>query len=113
MATRVGCGFALSGWKIWPGYCKRNGSKTVLRMPTTYRCAVSVPLTATKGIQLQNKWYSDHNSLLRACVSCNNESRIGTLPWPSPDTPSIIVRTQMEARFVVKHYTSSVSMIPT
>ncbi|GFV59039.1 hypothetical protein TNCV_1814281 [Trichonephila clavipes] len=48
-----------------------------------------------------------------ACVACNSESRIGTLSWPSPDKSSMIVRTQMEARFVANHYTSSVSKIPT
>ncbi|GFV07655.1 hypothetical protein TNCV_4941571 [Trichonephila clavipes] len=55
----------------------------------------------------------DHNSLLRACVARNSESKIGILPWPSPDMPPMIVRTQMEAEFVTKHYTSPVSMIPT
>ncbi|GFU00268.1 hypothetical protein TNCV_802201 [Trichonephila clavipes] len=41
------------------------------------------------------------------------ESRIGTLPWSSPDTPSMIVRTQLEAGLVAKHYPSPVRMIPT
>ncbi|GFW97611.1 transposable element Tcb1 transposase [Trichonephila clavipes] len=44
--------------------------------------------------------------------SCNSESRIGTLHWPSPDTSSMIVRTQLEVRFIAKHSTSPVSMIP-
>ncbi|GFV40161.1 hypothetical protein TNCV_3953581 [Trichonephila clavipes] len=46
----------------------------------------------------------DNYSWLRACVACNSESRIGTLPWASPDTSSMIVRTQLEAGFVAKHY---------
>ncbi|GFT45125.1 hypothetical protein TNCV_4154181 [Trichonephila clavipes] len=54
----------------------------------------------------------DHNSSLKACVACNSESRIGTLSWTSPDTSSIIVRTQLEVGFIAKHYTSPVSMIP-
>ncbi|GFU47775.1 hypothetical protein TNCV_4465221 [Trichonephila clavipes] len=29
-----------------------------------------------------------------------------TLPWPSLDTSSMIVRTQLEAEFVAKHHTS-------
>ncbi|GFX87710.1 hypothetical protein TNCV_4304191 [Trichonephila clavipes] len=56
---------------------------------------------------------SYHNSGLRACEACNSESRVGTLPWASPDTSSMIVRTQLEAGFVAKHYTSPFSMIPT
>ncbi|GFX30038.1 hypothetical protein TNCV_2617491 [Trichonephila clavipes] len=63
-------------------------------MPSTYRCAVSVPLMTTKGVRLQKKWHPEHNSLLRACVACNSERRIGTLPWPSPDTSSMVVRSQ-------------------
>ncbi|GFW98168.1 hypothetical protein TNCV_2492211 [Trichonephila clavipes] len=51
--------------------------------------------------------------LLRACVAFNSENRIGTLPWPSPDTSLMIVRTQMEVGFVAKLYTSPVNMIPT
>ncbi|GFS84530.1 hypothetical protein TNCV_4606981 [Trichonephila clavipes] len=84
-----------------PGYRKSNGSKTVLRMPSTYRCAVSVPLMTTKGVWIQKKGHSRPLLL------------VGTLPWPSPDTSSMIVRTQMEAGFVAKYYTSPVSMIPT
>ncbi|GFY12121.1 hypothetical protein TNCV_3096751 [Trichonephila clavipes] len=41
--------------KIWPGYCKRNGSKTVLRMSSTYRCAVSLPLMTPKRVRLSNE----------------------------------------------------------
>ncbi|GFX95598.1 hypothetical protein TNCV_4826121 [Trichonephila clavipes] len=52
-------------------------------MPSTYRCAVSGPLTTTKGVQFQKKWLPDHNTLLRARMACNSESRIGALPWPS------------------------------
>ncbi|GFW80201.1 hypothetical protein TNCV_461091 [Trichonephila clavipes] len=61
-------------------YCKRNGSKTVLRMSSTYRCAVSVPLKTTKEGRLQTKWHPQ-TPLLRVSVACNSESRIGTLPW--------------------------------
>ncbi|GFU01958.1 hypothetical protein TNCV_1524431 [Trichonephila clavipes] len=94
--------------------CKKNGRKIVLRMPSTYRWVVSRPLMTTKGAPgCQKKWHPGHNPLLRACVACNRESRIITLPWPSPDTSSMVVRTQMEAGFVTKHYTSPVRMIPT
>ncbi|GFU75002.1 hypothetical protein TNCV_3752531 [Trichonephila clavipes] len=34
-----------------------NGRKTVLRMPSTYQCAVSVPLRTAKGVRLQKKWH--------------------------------------------------------
>ncbi|GFW21572.1 hypothetical protein TNCV_4280881 [Trichonephila clavipes] len=78
-----------------------------------YRCAVSVPLMTTKGVWFQRNGTPDHNFLLRACVACNSKSRIGTLPWLSPDTSSMIVKTQMEAGLVAKHYASPVSMIPT
>ncbi|GFW91661.1 hypothetical protein TNCV_4500801 [Trichonephila clavipes] len=33
------------------GQGKRNGSKTVLSMSSTYHCAVSVPLMTTKGFR--------------------------------------------------------------
>ncbi|GFV80197.1 hypothetical protein TNCV_1477591 [Trichonephila clavipes] len=52
----------------------------------------------------------DHNAWLRACAPCNSKRRIGMLPWASPDTSSMIVRTQLEAGFVSKHYRSPVSM---
>ncbi|GFW91969.1 hypothetical protein TNCV_2152491 [Trichonephila clavipes] len=38
----------------------------------------------------------DNNSWLRACVTCNIESRTGMLPWVSPDTSSMIVRARLE-----------------
>ncbi|GFX87157.1 uncharacterized protein TNCV_4077441 [Trichonephila clavipes] len=41
--------------KIRPGYRKRNGSKTILRVPSTYRCAISVPLMTPKDYQ--TKWH--------------------------------------------------------
>ncbi|GFT96615.1 hypothetical protein TNCV_5022571 [Trichonephila clavipes] len=96
-----------------PKYCKRNGSKTVLRMSLTYPCGVSVPLMKTKGVWLSKELAPDHNSWLRACVEYNSESRIGTLPWVSSDVLSIIVRTPLEARFVAEHYKSPVSLIST
>ncbi|GFX87962.1 hypothetical protein TNCV_4374271 [Trichonephila clavipes] len=55
---------------------------------------------------VKRKGTPDHNSWLRACVACNGESRIGMLPWASPDTSSMIVRTQLKVEFVAKHYTS-------
>ncbi|GFW86736.1 hypothetical protein TNCV_2808911 [Trichonephila clavipes] len=54
----------------------------------------------------------DYNSLLRAFVACNSKSRIDTLPWASPDTSSMIVKTQLEIGFITKHYIPPVSMIP-
>ncbi|GFV89876.1 hypothetical protein TNCV_4691051 [Trichonephila clavipes] len=71
------------------------------------------PLMKTKGVRLKRNGTPDHNSFLRACVELNSESRIGTLPWSSPDTSSMIDRAQLEAGFVAKHYTSPVSMITT
>ncbi|GFU03137.1 hypothetical protein TNCV_2720521 [Trichonephila clavipes] len=70
-----------------PRYCKRNGSKTVLRMSSTHRWGVSVPLMMTKGGPgVKQNAFPDHNFWLRAFVECNSESRISTLPWASPDT---------------------------
>ncbi|GFX83713.1 hypothetical protein TNCV_349771 [Trichonephila clavipes] len=40
--------------EIRPVYSKRNGSKTVHRMVSTYRCAVNVPLMTPKGTRLSN-----------------------------------------------------------
>ncbi|GFV30186.1 hypothetical protein TNCV_96631 [Trichonephila clavipes] len=51
-------------------------------------------------------------SWLRVCVECNRETRIGG-DWESPETSSMIVRTQLEVEFTAEHYTSSVSLIPT
>ncbi|GFY24634.1 hypothetical protein TNCV_1016801 [Trichonephila clavipes] len=36
--------------KIKSGYSKRNGSKTILRMSSTYRCSVSVSLMTPKVV---------------------------------------------------------------
>ncbi|GFX39260.1 hypothetical protein TNCV_3859841 [Trichonephila clavipes] len=55
----------------------------------------------------------DHRLWLRSCVTCDSENRIDMLHWASPDTSLMIIRTQVEAGFVAKHYTSSVSIIPT
>ncbi|GFX63619.1 hypothetical protein TNCV_2005481 [Trichonephila clavipes] len=77
-------------------------------MLSTYRCTLRLPLLMTKGVQLSKERATPHhNSWLRACVACNIESRIYTLPWPSPDKPSMIVLTQLEAGFVAKHYVCS------
>ncbi|GFY15373.1 hypothetical protein TNCV_1571841 [Trichonephila clavipes] len=64
------------------------------------------------GPAVKRNGVPDNNSWLRACVACNSESRIVTLPWVSPDTSSMVVRTQLEAGFVAKHYRSSASMFP-
>ncbi|GFX95560.1 hypothetical protein TNCV_4825751 [Trichonephila clavipes] len=58
-------------------------------------------------------WLAKEVSDKLACAALNSESRIGKLPWASPDTSLIIVRTQLEVGFVAKHYTSSSNMIPT
>ncbi|GFV86782.1 hypothetical protein TNCV_3965121 [Trichonephila clavipes] len=42
-----------------------------------------------------------HNSWLRACVACNNESRIGTMPLAPSDTSSMIVRIPFVSGFVL------------
>ncbi|GFX51340.1 hypothetical protein TNCV_3102731 [Trichonephila clavipes] len=82
-------------------------------MPSTYRCAESEPLRTAKGGRVQKKWPLNQNAVLCASVAYKSEIRIGMLHRPSPDTSSMIVRTEMEAGFVAKHYTASVSMIPT
>ncbi|GFY02821.1 hypothetical protein TNCV_3507011 [Trichonephila clavipes] len=66
-----------------------------------------------RGPVVKRKDTLDHNSWFKASVACNSESRIGTLSLESPDTCSMIVRTQLEAGSIAKHYTSPVSMIPT
>ncbi|GFW85623.1 hypothetical protein TNCV_852741 [Trichonephila clavipes] len=96
-----------------PEYCKRNGSKTVLGMWLIYRwCCKCASNDDQKGPTVKRNGTPDRNSWLRACVECNSESRIGTLPWASPDMSSITVRTQLEVRFIAKHHTFPVSMIP-
>ncbi|GFT72478.1 hypothetical protein TNCV_973531 [Trichonephila clavipes] len=71
-------------WLAKEVFDKLNGSKTVLRMLSTYRCAVNMPLMTTKvGPVVKRNGTPDHNSWLRAYVACNSESRIGTLPWAS------------------------------
>ncbi|GFX92419.1 hypothetical protein TNCV_1706951 [Trichonephila clavipes] len=51
--------------------CKKNGSKTVLRMSSTHRWAVSVPLKMSKGVPaVKINGTPDHNSCLRASVAC-------------------------------------------
>ncbi|GFY06775.1 hypothetical protein TNCV_2203081 [Trichonephila clavipes] len=68
-------------------------------MSSTYIWAISVPLMRSKEVlRLLTSVTPDHNSRL--------------MPWTSPDTFSLIDRTQLEAGFVTKHYMSSVSMIP-
>ncbi|GFX10118.1 hypothetical protein TNCV_1865161 [Trichonephila clavipes] len=82
----------LAIWRAKKVFDMLNGSKTVLRMSSTYRCAVCVPLMTIKGVRLQKKDFTPYyNSLLRACVAGNSESRIGTLPWPSLYTSSMFV----------------------
>ncbi|GFV08315.1 hypothetical protein TNCV_327491 [Trichonephila clavipes] len=54
----------------------------------------------------------DCNPCLRACVACSSESRISTLSWASPDTSSVIVKTQLETGFITEHYMPLVNMIP-
>ncbi|GFW93265.1 hypothetical protein TNCV_2603831 [Trichonephila clavipes] len=66
-----------------------------------------------RGPVVKRNGTPDHNSWLRAYVAYNSENRIKTLTCTSRDTSSMIVRTQLEAEFVSKHYTSPVSMIPT
>ncbi|GFV52331.1 hypothetical protein TNCV_2664851 [Trichonephila clavipes] len=53
-----------------------------------------------RGLAVKTNDTPDHNSWLRACVTCNIESRIGTPPWTPPGTSSMIVRTKLEAGFI-------------
>ncbi|GFT56185.1 hypothetical protein TNCV_129811 [Trichonephila clavipes] len=55
IATRSVCGLALSCWKIKRRYCRWNGSKTDLRISSTYRCAVSVTVMTTKGVRMSKE----------------------------------------------------------
>ncbi|GFW56407.1 hypothetical protein TNCV_2089141 [Trichonephila clavipes] len=75
-------------------------------MSSTYRYAVSASNDDQRDPAIKINGSPDHNIWLRACEACNSENRIGTLPWLSPDTSSMIVRTQMEAGLIAKHYTS-------
>ncbi|GFU05321.1 hypothetical protein TNCV_3262651 [Trichonephila clavipes] len=52
------------------------------------------------GPAVKRNCIPDHNSQLRACVACNSESRIGMMPWVSPDTSPMIVRAQLEVGFI-------------
>ncbi|GFY11381.1 hypothetical protein TNCV_3182271 [Trichonephila clavipes] len=85
-----------------------KGSKTVLRKSSAYRCDDD-----QRDPAIKSKCSHDHNSWFSACVASKSESKVGTLPWVSLDTSSMIVRTQLEAGFVAKHYMSPVSMIRT
>ncbi|GFW23473.1 hypothetical protein TNCV_3805701 [Trichonephila clavipes] len=67
-------------WLAKEVFDKLNGSKTVLRISTTYRFAVSVPLMTTKEVKRNGT--PDHNFCLRGCLVYNSES---TLSWASPD----------------------------
>ncbi|GFV85268.1 hypothetical protein TNCV_928991 [Trichonephila clavipes] len=67
-----------------------------------------LPLMTSKVVRMSKEMSPNYNSLLRACGACNCESRIGALPWASPDTSSMIVRTQLEVGFIAKYYASSV-----
>ncbi|GFW16977.1 hypothetical protein TNCV_2761051 [Trichonephila clavipes] len=78
-------------------------------MSFTYICAVNVPLMTT----VKKNGTSDHNSWFRACIAYSNESRISTLPWASSNTSLIIVRTQLEAGFVVKSGHDGAKSFPT
>ncbi|GFX24657.1 putative DD41D transposase [Trichonephila clavipes] len=60
------------------------------------------------GTAVKRNGTPDNDSWLRACVACNSKSRIRTLPWAPPDTSLMIVRTQLEAGFVAKHYSCQV-----
>ncbi|GFT16789.1 hypothetical protein TNCV_1333951 [Trichonephila clavipes] len=83
-----------------PGCCKRNGSKTVLT--ECHRRTAVLQVTSNdsqRGRAVKRNGPLDHNSWLRECVAGNCESRIGTLSWASPDTSSVIVRTQLETGF--------------
>ncbi|GFY33624.1 hypothetical protein TNCV_4593361 [Trichonephila clavipes] len=66
-----------------------------------------------RGASIKRNDTKDHDSWMSVSEVCNSESRISSLSWASADTSSRIVRTQLEAGFVAKYYTSSVSMIPT
>ncbi|GFX64118.1 hypothetical protein TNCV_2090161 [Trichonephila clavipes] len=76
------------------------------------KCHTNVRLLTLLGPAVKRNGAPDNNSGLRVCVACDSESRTGTLSWASPETSSMIARTQFEARFVAQHYRSPVSMIP-
>ncbi|GFX72915.1 uncharacterized protein TNCV_1698121 [Trichonephila clavipes] len=72
-------------------------------MSSTYRCKCA---SDDDQRAVKRNSSSDHHNWSRACAACNSESRIGELPWASPDTSSMIFKTQLEAGFVAKHYAS-------
>ncbi|GFU63563.1 hypothetical protein TNCV_4256041 [Trichonephila clavipes] len=76
-------------------------------------CCKCASIDDQRGPAVKRNGTPDHNSWLRACLTCNSENRIGTVPWAPPDTSSIIASTQLEAGLVAKDYSSPVSMIPT
>ncbi|GFU56915.1 hypothetical protein TNCV_2437921 [Trichonephila clavipes] len=85
-------------------------SQNVVDVPLCYKSASN---DAQSDTAIKRNDTPDHNTWLMVGVMCNNESGIGTLFWASPDTSSMIFKTQLEVGCIAKHYTSPVSMIPT
>ncbi|GFX93373.1 hypothetical protein TNCV_151791 [Trichonephila clavipes] len=78
----------------------QDSSQNVIDASLCCKCASN---DDQRGLAIERNGTSDHNFSLRDYVACNSESGIGMLPWASPDTSSMIIRTQLEARFVAKH----------
>ncbi|GFU50635.1 hypothetical protein TNCV_3377131 [Trichonephila clavipes] len=64
------------------------------RTAVLFNCASNVD---QKSPAVKRNDAPDHNSWLRACVTCNSEKRIALPSWASPDTFSMIVTIQLEA----------------
>ncbi|GFV60384.1 hypothetical protein TNCV_3470191 [Trichonephila clavipes] len=92
---------------------EQNSSQNAIEITLYYNCASNDDQRGINKIIVKINGTPDHNSWLRACAACNSESRIGTWPWASPGMSSMIFGTQLKAEFFPKHYTFTISMIPT
>ena len=84
----------------------KNSSQNSVNVPLCCKCA-SHDHQRVPAI----KENTPHNSTLRACLVFISEKRVGTCSGDSPY--SMIVKTQLEAEFVAKDYTSPVRIIST
>ncbi|GFV14410.1 hypothetical protein TNCV_808421 [Trichonephila clavipes] len=79
---------------VWQAKRYQNSSQNVVEVPLCSKYASNddhgAPAVKRNVTPDQNYW-------LRACGACNSESRINALPSASPDTPLMIVRTQLGA----------------
>ncbi|GFV49609.1 hypothetical protein TNCV_2814671 [Trichonephila clavipes] len=111
---------ALSFGSMWSRYWQQNSSPNVVDAPLGYKYDSN---DDQRGLAVKRNGIPDHNFWLRAsvrvivkagsarCPPAFTITRTDALNQKLCTTSSMIVRTQLEARFVAKHYTSPVSMI--